>query len=464
MPLLKINLGTLVVEAYAVAALLFEINIPGTSFLQETPLAKLFVAFLPLILTIIAKHIEGWNLVVLPTLFCSVAIPLAAVTSGLLKIILGFIVSLAVFAHFKTLKTIRIKALFKPTGSFSVGYKQYKGAKSEPIYSVFYPATKTTDKHPIFLPDTDVARKNYELITGPRKFPPRWFYDMTSLFQSKIRLLASIDAPMVSSEVLKEHTQSEKLIPVIFSHGLGGGRHNYSSLVSQLASKGYFVITMDHKEEVKEIILDIDKVAPKYLQTRVQEVRTVIDELSNFSGSIGKLFGSKLNLDMSRLTLMGHSYGGGTAYATASEDERIKNSIMVDPWLKPLEFDRLDKKLSCNVLLIQSGDWNEKYPAGQISVRNTKVMEAQRGNKTGAIYCKIPNSQHNHFSDDILLSGDTIKLFKIIDDADVAEEMYKASIKVFEDYLSVVVRKNQESQSFKDLYEGDSRFPFMIYA
>ena len=464
MPLLKINLGTLVVEAYAVAALLFEINIPGTSFLQETPLAKLFVAFLPLILAFVARVAEGWNLVIFPTLLCAFSIPIAAVTTGIFKIILGFIVSVFVFIHFFAFKNLQIKDLPKPTGKFTVGYKLYKEDKSEPIYSVFYPATKTTDKHPKYLADEDMAKKMLEVVQGTSKFPPKWLFDLTSHFSRKINLTAYTDAPMVSSEVLKEHTQSEKLIPVIYSHGLGAGRHNYSSLLCQLASKGYFVISTDHRDAVREIYNGIDKYAPEYLEKRVQEVRTIITELMDSSGSIGKLFGSKLNLDMSRLTVMGHSYGGVTAYATAREDERIKNCVLIDPWLRPLDIDSLDKKLSCNFLLFQSGNWNETNPAGQITLRNTKLMEAHRNNKYGAIYCIIPNSQHCHFSDDILLSGGTLKFLKFIDNIDVAEEIYEAHIKAIEDYLAVVVVKGQDSKSFKTLYEGDERFPLVIYA
>ena len=464
MALLKINLVTLVVEVYAVAALLFEMNIPGSSFLQETPLAKLSISFLPMILTFVARIIEGWNLIAFPTLLCAFSIPIAVVTSGRLKIVLAFLLSLFVLLHFSAIKSVQIKNLPTPTGKFTVGYKLYSEDKSHPTYCVFYPASSTTHKHPKYLVDDDMAKKMLEVVQGTSTFPPKWLFDITTHFSRKINLSACIDAPLISTGELKDYTQSEKLIPVIYSHGLGAGRHNYSSLLCQLASKGYFVISTDHRDAVREIYNGIDKYAPEYLEKRVQEVKAIITELMDSSGSIGKLFGNKLNLDMSRLTVMGHSYGGVTAYATAREDERIKNCVMLDPWLRPLDIDSLDKKLSCNVLLFQSGNWNETNPSGEVTVRNTKLMEAHRNNKYGAIYCKTPNSQHCYFSDDILLSGGTLKFLKLIDNIDVADEIHKAYIKAIEDYLAVVVVKGQDSKNFKTLYEGDERFPLVVYS
>eukprot|EP00331_Platyophrya_macrostoma_P031645 CAMPEP_0176457974 /NCGR_PEP_ID=MMETSP0127-20121128/32295_1 /TAXON_ID=938130 /ORGANISM="Platyophrya macrostoma, Strain WH" /LENGTH=157 /DNA_ID=CAMNT_0017848411 /DNA_START=352 /DNA_END=821 /DNA_ORIENTATION=+ len=138
--------------------------------------------------------------------------------------------------------------------------------------------------------------------------PSRWFFELTTNYLAKLELRAGVDSRLVSSEDLKEHSQCDKLIPVILSHGLGGNRHAYSCIATQLASKGCFVITMDHFDEVKDILFNVHTKAPQFLEKRVQEVKKV------GSGSIINLFGRKLDLDMSKLTVMGHSYGGVTSY------------------------------------------------------------------------------------------------------------------------------------------------------
>jgi len=267
-----------------------------------------------------------------------------------------------------------------------------------------------------------------------------------------------------SSEELQEHIRHDKLTPVIFSHGLGGCRHTYSSICCQLASRGCLVISMDHMDEVSNILRDIDIKAPIFLQRRVNEIKTVIDEINTGSGSISELFGTKLEIDMSRLTLIGHSYGGVSSYVTSSEDNRVKNCIMLDPWLAPVPFENLDKKLTCNTLLFESEDWNDKYPDARITLSNTKVMEAQVNGDHGAIYCKVPESQHSHFCDDILLSGSMLKYLKFLKDDVAAERVLRSSIIAIDDYFSIVISRNQNSMRFASLYDGDKRFPFKIYS
>ena len=43
-----------------------------------------------------------------------------------------------------------------------------------------------------------------------------------------------------------------------------------------------------------------------------------------------------VNIDMGKLTIMGHGFGGTTAVLMASKDRRVKSLITFDPWLPPL--------------------------------------------------------------------------------------------------------------------------------
>jgi pimeloyl-ACP methyl ester carboxylesterase len=40
---------------------------------------------------------------------------------------------------------------------------------------------------------------------------------------------------------------------------------------------------------------------------------------------------------LSKLTIVGHGFGGTTAVTMASKDDRIKKVITFDPWLPPIK-------------------------------------------------------------------------------------------------------------------------------
>eukprot|EP00331_Platyophrya_macrostoma_P027449 CAMPEP_0176438974 /NCGR_PEP_ID=MMETSP0127-20121128/19640_1 /TAXON_ID=938130 /ORGANISM="Platyophrya macrostoma, Strain WH" /LENGTH=366 /DNA_ID=CAMNT_0017823101 /DNA_START=327 /DNA_END=1427 /DNA_ORIENTATION=+ len=360
-----------------------------------------------------------------------------------------------------------VQTLFKPTGKFSVGYKSYYNTHSNFKYCVFYPTLDPTRIAPKLMPDNLAFKKYHEISQGFKgNFPPKGLFEILVHIYTKISLHANVNSPIVSKEDLKSNINKEKMIPVIFSHGLGAAKHNYASILTQLASKGFFVVSIDHMDEVKSLLQGGMDNAPKYLENRMNEIRRMIYELTNSSGSLKELFGSNLNLDMSRLTVMGHSYGGATSYLTAWENDAVKNLIMLDPWLYPVQSESLDKPLNCNILLFESHDWNDLRPEFAITARNKQVVEAQKDSKTAAIYCQIPESQHNHFSDDHLVVGGLYEYLKVIKCHKTAKEIYEASIKAIDTFFQLIVAKDQgeeEYQMFMNLYHADSRFPLVKY-
>merc|ERR1719295_1443092 len=54
--------------------------------------------------------------------------------------------------------------------------------------------------------------------------------------------------PAVDGAPLLDEVSSSGLPLVVFSHGLGGNRTMYSSLLLQWASEGYFVAAVEHKD------------------------------------------------------------------------------------------------------------------------------------------------------------------------------------------------------------------------
>ena len=357
---LKLNLLTLALEWYVIFTFLFDLSLPGAHYFQQDPTKKLLMSCLPLFLTFIAKYTEGWTSITIPTILCSLLIPIASVIANPLKLGLAAVAALLALVHIKTISLFPLFQLYQPTGAFSVGYKSHEG-KDQFKYCVFYPTLNSTKNYPKYISDAFSWRKYLEAAQGKSKFPPRGLFEVLTHNLTTISLFAGIDSPIISRKELKEYVNRTKFVPIIYSHGVGANWHTSASILCQLASRGYFVISVDHRDEVKSIYEAGIETIQKYLERRVSDVLRVVNEMQGASGLLCELL-DNLELDMSRLTVMGHSYGGGTSYLSAWKDERIRNIVLLDPWLTPVQQELLDKKLSCNILLLESDEWSGLHP------------------------------------------------------------------------------------------------------
>lgn len=147
---------------------------------------------------------------------------------------------------------------------------------------------------------------------------------------------------------------------VVWSPGLGTPRWLASALASDLASRGYVVVTVDHPGETPAVEVG-DRVVvgaappsrdPGYMRAalarRVSDIGLVVDRLAELP-----LVGDRI--DTSRIAVAGHSYGGQTAVSVAAGDARIRTALVLDGsagWDDVAEVPELDRP----VLLLASGD------------------------------------------------------------------------------------------------------------
>lgn len=110
---------------------------------------------------------------------------------------------------------------------------------------------------------------------------------------------------------------------IVFSHGLGGSRDVYSYLGNHWASHGYVSVhPTHHGSDTRSLIhpvrpiKNVQEVAsnPENALNRPKDVSFVIDRLTAISTNGSPLAG-RLNLD--RIGVAGHSFGGQTALACA---------------------------------------------------------------------------------------------------------------------------------------------------
>lgn len=139
---------------------------------------------------------------------------------------------------------------------------------------------------------------------------------------------------------------------VIFNHAWNGLRTQDTFETIDLASHGFVVVSIDHTYNAMRTAFpdgrvitprsgdldDFTRESPAILFERANaELRTesaddsfLLDTLQQWNGDASSPFFRKL--DLSRVGVMGHSFGGAVAIQTAISDERVRAAVNMDGW------------------------------------------------------------------------------------------------------------------------------------
>jgi dienelactone hydrolase len=137
---------------------------------------------------------------------------------------------------------------------------------------------------------------------------------------------------------------------LLYSHALGLSRELAAAQVEDLASHGYVVVSVDHTYEASAVQFPGGRVASRLpevfardvrrklaLDTRVADIRFVLDRLTELAHGRNpdaehRPLPARLRraLDLSRVGMIGYSYGGYTAGEAMYHDRRIDAGINLD--------------------------------------------------------------------------------------------------------------------------------------
>ncbi|KAM8777462.1 LOW QUALITY PROTEIN: platelet-activating factor acetylhydrolase [Rhynchonycteris naso] len=294
------------------------------------------------------------------------------------------------------------------SGPYSVGctdlMSQYTNKST--FLRLYYPSTDAGHPDTIWIP-------NKEYFFGLSKSTAtHWFVGkIMSLFFGSLTIPASWNSPV--------RTDEKPLI--IFSHGLGGFRTIYSAIGIELASHGFIVAAVEHRDGSASATYYFNDQAAaeegnkswlyfkpleqgeEEKQLRNAQVRQRAKECSQALDVIlsGKPVKNVLDLefdmqplkdsiDRNKIAVIGHSFGGATVIQALNDDRRFRCGIALDAWMLPLD-DDVYSNFSQPLFFINSEHF--QYPDNIIKMKKCYLPGKERKMIT------IRGSVHLNFAD-----------------------------------------------------------------
>lgn len=350
-----------------------------------------------------------------------------------------------------------------PTGPYRVGYKIQKinGPNGPTSMGVYYPThDKTKDVR--YAPDDSSWERFADLMRffgEQHKKPllPKFVFKISLSYLEHLYLGVNLDAM-----IIKQEEKGKGFPVVVFSHGLSANIHLYSLQLKEWASNGFIVFSIDHDEEIH---LKYDKFAShaEYLKERSGQLdirkKTVakVLDLVHDPAYIRNLFNEQpVTLDLNRLFLSGHSFGGGTTAELAAQDKRVTGGlVLLDPWFECCSEDMLLKPINKPVLSLRSTAFN-KVPA--LRDRVVKHAELNDGKKGRAVSGLFKDSMHNANTDLTILMPREMVAMKEIPGISAVESHVICQTSLTQIFLETVLRQEEKGSSESIKSEVVERF------
>jgi len=268
---------------------------------------------------------------------------------------------------------------------------------------VWYPSEPSpTDQHAPWMQHADIYS---QAISGFLELPP-FFLDHLAL----VKTTAYQDSAVAAS--------SSAYPIILFSHGWQGFAAQNSGQAIELASHGYVVVAVQHTYGAVTTVFNDGTIAdynPSAMPDGAprDEYEVAAHKLADqWSGDLGfalDFMGAQnkdtsspffTTLDPSRVGVYGHSTGGGAAIQFCATDMRCKALLGMDPFMRPVSYEVIDRGVSQPSFFMFSQRWTDDTTS-----RNNELFNRFYPNvieRFGVV--TIMGTAHHDFSDLPLLS------------------------------------------------------------
>ncbi|KAF6365070.1 phospholipase A2 group VII [Rhinolophus ferrumequinum] len=353
----------------------------------------------------------------------------------------------------------------KGNGPYSVSCTDlmFKYTDKSTFLRLYYPCQGDELSETIWIP-------NKEYFFGLSKFLG------TGWLKGKIlhSLFGSMTIPISWNSPLRT---GEKYPLIVFSHGLGAFRTIYSAIGMDLASHGFIVAVVEHRdrsasatyyyddqsaaERGEKTWLYLKTLKPgeeevplrnEQVQLRAKECSQALDlilgvdhETDNVLDVEFDIEQLKDSIDSNKIAIMGHSFGGATVIQALNDDQRFRCGIALDAWMLPLAEEVLSD-FSQPLFFINSERFQN--PANIIKMKKCDSPGKERKMIT------IKGSVHQNFADFTFATGKIIGLMFSLQgtiDSKVAIDLSnKASLAFLQKHLEL----QKDFDQWNDLIEG----------
>ena len=330
-----------------------------------------------------------------------------------------------------------------PTGPYAVGTQMFEwqdssrdewfteeqSDKRRIVVQTWYP-TEASDAKPL------------PYLANPDEWLPALSV-VLQLPQFLFNHLTDIDTHSVLNAPL--HPEVKKTPLVVFSHGIWGMRFQNTAQFEALASRGYIVLAVDHAYDASLTIFNDGTIADfrsgyegelsedefwalrnPQVKTRVADINFMINTVAQKADAQDPLWAA---VDLQRIGMFGHSYGGATSIVAAHQDPRIDATIVLDGWILPVPQKVIDQGVSSPILFIGRETWPDPL--------NYQKLDVLLSNSPQHQSVLMPSTEHFDFSDAPLFSPfmQTVGLAGTIPAAQLAADLEQRIVGFFNTHL-----------------------------
>uniref|UniRef100_A0A2C9F1F4 Platelet-activating factor acetylhydrolase n=1 Tax=Cavia porcellus TaxID=10141 RepID=A0A2C9F1F4_CAVPO len=353
----------------------------------------------------------------------------------------------------------------KGNGPYSVGCTDLMSGytNQSSFLRLYYPSQDNDFPDALWIPNEEYFQGLTETL-GASSFLGK----LLKLLYGSVKVPAKWNSPLKTGE---------KYPLIIFSHGLGIFRTMYSAIGIELASHGFIVAAVEHRDESAAATYYFQDPSAaqsgnrswiyyKHQEPETEERKTQlrqrgeecsqalswllsIDEgepvknVLDLKFDIQQLKGS---LDRSKVAIIGHSFGGATVIQALSEDQRFRCGIALDPWMFPVGED-VHSKIPQPLFFINS----EYFQSDKDTKKIEKFYQPQKERKMIAVRGLV----HHNFVDITFATGKIIEQLLSVKgniDSEVAINLItKASLAFLQKYLGL----DKNFDQWNSLMEGD---------